>query len=98
MSSSYFVAIRPQSNEHHTIHKEGCPFMPDDRKRIFLGNFHSTFDALSAGKKHFSETDNCRFCSQEHHHEVHSPAVTLNLISAERMTAGWENAFQCCLN
>ena len=39
-AEKYYVAVRPQTNEIHSVHREGCPFMPDDGKRIYLGFFH----------------------------------------------------------
>ena len=103
MSTTYFVAVRPQSNEHHTVHKEGCPFMPDDSKRIYLGHFQSPGDALNAGKRHFDKSDSCRFCSKEHHADVHKdsfrePSVPINILSIDRVAASWESALQCGVN
>jgi hypothetical protein len=77
--------------------------MPDDNKRIFLGNFQSMFDALNAGKKHFLKSNSCRFCSKDHDSDVHSRtffnnAVPLTLANLDRLTTSLENALQCCIN
>lgn len=103
MLTTYFVAIRPQSNEHHTVHKEGCPFMPDDSKRIYLGDFSSSGDALNAGKRHFTKSDSCRFCSQDHHSEdcnriFMESALPLSLMTLNKFAAGLDNTMLCCLN
>ena len=103
MPVTYFVAIRPQSNEHHTVHKEGCPFMPDDSKRIKLGEFKSAFDALNEGKSHFKMSDSCRFCSGEHHSDVNKntyPQLFLpeSLLTLEKLANNWDSALQCCVN
>ncbi len=41
MVAKYYVAVRPSTNENHTVHKDGCPFLPDADKRIYLGDFNS---------------------------------------------------------
>ncbi|HLN19774.1 MAG TPA: hypothetical protein VK213_01705 [Bacteroidales bacterium] len=61
----YYVATRPQTDEIHSIHKEGCPFMPESEKRIYLGMFPSGNDAGIIGKEYFTNTCGCRFCSKE---------------------------------
>jgi hypothetical protein len=65
----YYVAIRPQTNDHHIVHKEDCPFLPDDNKRIFLGTFGSGEDAVRESQKYFIRSNSCRFCSNDHHKE-----------------------------
>lgn len=103
MPVTYFVATRPQSNEHHTVHKEGCPFMPDDSKRIKLGQFKSTFDALNEGRRHYTKSDSCRFCSKEHHSDVHKytfPEILLpeRLLTIDKLANTWESALQSSVN
>jgi hypothetical protein len=66
MNSKYYVAVRPQTNDHHAVHKEGCPFLPDDEKRIYLGTFNSGKDAMRESQRHFVKTKGCLFCSKEH--------------------------------
>jgi hypothetical protein len=75
MVTKYYVAIRPQTNDYHSVHKENCPFLPDDKKRIYLGQFDSGHDAIKEGKRHFDKTKCCLFCLKEHYHEVIKPAV-----------------------
>jgi len=69
MISKYYVAIRPQTNKHHAVHKEDCPFLPDAGKRIYLGMFNSDKDALTEGQRHFIRTKCCLFCSKEYQPE-----------------------------
>lgn len=66
MASKYFVAIRSQVNDNHAVHKEGCPFLPDDKKRIYLGVFASGKDAVKESHRHFNRTNGCIFCLKEH--------------------------------
>jgi hypothetical protein len=65
MVAKYYVAVRPQINENHAVHKEGCPFLPDDNKRIYLGKFSSDQAAIKESKHHFTMTKCCIFCSKE---------------------------------
>jgi hypothetical protein len=62
----YYLALRPQTNEYHSVHKEGCPFMPDDSGRIYLGIFASGEDAGAESRKVFPKSCQCRFCSVSH--------------------------------
>lgn len=66
MAAKFFVVIRPQVNDNHAVHKEGCPFLPDDKKRIYLGVFASAKDAVKESHRHFNKTNGCIFCSKEH--------------------------------
>jgi hypothetical protein len=65
MEANYYISVRPRINETHSVHKEGCPFMADDDKRIFLGTFRSGREALNAGRLHFLNSATCPFCSKE---------------------------------
>lgn len=103
MTAKYYLAIRPQTNEHHAVHKEGCPFLPDDEKRIYLGAFNSGQDAVGESKRHFIRTNSCQFCSKEHkvHDElpVFHKWVVKDLISAEPQTSlSYYQNLICCLN
>jgi hypothetical protein len=70
MVAKYYVVIRPQTNERHIVHKEGCPLLPEDEKRIYLGLFFSCHLAISEGQKHFSKTGICPFCLKEYHYKM----------------------------
>jgi hypothetical protein len=72
----YYVSVRPQTNELHTVHKEDCPFMPDDNKRIYLGTFGSGEDAAREGQKHFVRSIKCQFCSKDHNHDRREPVLS----------------------
>lgn len=103
MSAKYFIGIRPQTNEHHTVHKDGCPFLPDTGLRIYLGIFQSPHDAINEGRRHFNKSGSCLFCSKEHHSHERKPVfaempVLGNLLSPDRLPVTWESAFQCCVN
>jgi hypothetical protein len=64
-AKKYYVATRPQTNHIHSIHSEGCPFMPDDNKRIYLGAYSSVDDARREGRKYYQSSCACRFCLKD---------------------------------
>jgi hypothetical protein len=76
MVAKYYVVIRPQTDENHAVHKEDCPFLPENEKRIYLGMFGSCEEAIREGKRHFPRTNHCRFCSKEHQTESKEPVLS----------------------
>lgn len=65
MTDKYYIATRPTTNEDHSIHKEGCPFMPAKEKRIYLGIFNTSGAAADEGRNYFDKSQKCRFCCHE---------------------------------
>jgi hypothetical protein len=65
MDAKYYVAVRPQTNDYHSVHKEGCPFLHNDSKKIYLGIFRSGLDAIKESRNSFARTENCYFCCRE---------------------------------
>ena len=61
----YYVNNKAQSNGDHEVHKEGCSYMPGDRK--YLGNFTNCKDAVTEAKKTYSSSDGCYWCSNSCH-------------------------------
>ncbi len=60
--------------------------MPEKDKRIFLGVFSSGKDALNEGTIHFRNSECCRFCLKEEHHENRELVFT-EIESAINLTA-----------
>lgn len=99
MIAKYYVAVRPQTNELHAVHKEGCPFLPDDEKRIYLGVFNSVRDAIREGQQHFYNTNSCLFCSEEHKTYGNKPIPYKRVIPAEpQISLSFNHNLLCCLN
>ena len=103
MGSKYYVAIRPQTNEYHAVHKEDCPFLPEEEKRICLGMFKSCKDAVREGQRHFSRVISCRFCIKEHLPQNKKPVVygmqvEENFISSDRLKIAWDSVLQYSVN
>jgi hypothetical protein len=65
MTDKYYIAIRPTTKEDHSIHKEGCPFMPEKDKRIYLGLFKTSGDAAEEGSNYFNKSKKCQFCCHD---------------------------------
>ena len=101
MISKYYVAIRPQTNEHHAVHKEGCPFLPDYKKRIYLGAFNLDRNAVREGQRHFNKTNSCLFCLKEHkahrEHPMHyKPANKgIILVESQKSLSYYQNLISC---
>jgi len=41
MMTKYFICTRAGKDGIHIVHREGCPFLPEPAKRLYLGIFHS---------------------------------------------------------
>jgi len=103
MVAKYYVAVRPRTNENHAIHKEDCPFLPDDDKRIYLGDYNSGRDAVREAKKYFIKTDSCQFCSKEPRLHEEQPVLHKQFIKGiiseeiQKELSYYQNLV-CCLN
>jgi hypothetical protein len=65
--SRYYVNKNAQENGDHEVHTTGCSFMPDDSNRIYLGNFSSCGPAVREARKHYSQVNGCKYCSEACH-------------------------------
>lgn len=98
-AKKYYVATRSQINEFHTIHMKGCPFMPDDNKRIYLGTFVSGEDASLEARKFYPKITPCRFCLKEaEKHAVITGTFKSLIPSPEQLTSFAGSAMLCFLN
>ena len=61
----YYVRISPGLTGIHSVHKKGCPFVPDIANRIPLGRFNSCKEALIEARKYFQLVDGCNFCNKD---------------------------------
>jgi hypothetical protein len=101
--AKYYVAVRPQTNDHHAVHKEGCPFLSENDKRIFLGKFGSGRDAIKESRLHFKNTECCLFCSKEikifNNEQVPFNLTNEDMIAKElRMPVSFHQSLLCCVN
>jgi hypothetical protein len=101
--AKYYVAVRPQTNDHHSVHKEGCPFIYENENRIYLGKFGSGKDAIKESRLHFKKTECCIFCSKEIK-IFNNEQVPLNLTNADmipkelRMPVSYHQSLLYCVN
>ena len=65
MVSKYYVSARPQTNDYHPVHKDGCPFLSDNEYIIDFGLFSSDKEAALESQNYFTKTVCCRFCMKE---------------------------------
>ena len=103
MYAKYYVAVRPQTNDLHAIHREECPFLPDDGKRIYLGSFKSGNEAVTKGHLHFERTEGCLFCCKENTLSTETQDVLqladINTgLSGLQIPVSVQQSMFCCLN
>lgn len=100
MDSKYYVAIRPQTNDNHAVHKDGCPFMPDDGKRIYLGEFSSGHRAVEKSLDNFDRSTGCLFCCKETSEKPHVHNYSDKPIALKRLQlpVTHEQSMFCCMN
>jgi hypothetical protein len=101
MNSKYYIAVRPRTNENHPVHKDGCPFLTDDDKRIYLGSFGSAREALKEGELLFDKVNSCSFCCKEAKKpvEVKEYRYVIEMVPVE--VQGQSDFYQgmfCCVN
>jgi hypothetical protein len=103
MTGKYFISTSPRISGSHTVHRQGCPFLPEPGRRISLGVFQSSQEAVKEGRNYFGRADNCPFCSKEDN-EMKRKAFAIrqadpDLISSARMKkVPWVNLMFCSLS
>jgi hypothetical protein len=103
MDAKYFVVVKPQTNDHHSIHKEGCPFLPDKDRSIYLGKFSSGMEAVKESHIHFKKTKCCIFCSKEieivSNENLPFDITSSDMVSKElRVPGSFHQSHLCCVN
>ena len=61
----FYVRIKPSLKVTNTVHKKGCPFMPEIDNRIPLGRFSHCKDAVKEASGYFLRVNSCYFCNKE---------------------------------
>ncbi len=86
---SFYMVKRPGLNDLHSVHMDGCPFLPAESKRIFLGRFMSLSDARNEGNKYHSNNCGCRFCNPGMQSNNKKTATDFNLSIMNFQTSGF---------
>lgn len=63
----YYVNKNTQSNGDHEVHDEHCKYLPSAENRIYLGEFSNCKDAVKEAKKHYTQVNGCKTCSNDCH-------------------------------
>jgi len=63
----YYVCTHPQTNGNHEIHRDGCPEMPSQKYRTYLGDYASCKPAANKAKASYPHINGCTTCSPECH-------------------------------
>lgn len=61
----YYVNNDAQSNGDHEVHKDGCAWMPSNKK--YLGDHSSCYTAVAEAKKTYRTANGCKHCSTQCH-------------------------------
>jgi hypothetical protein len=101
--AKYYVAVRPQTNDHHSVHRQGCPFLSGNEKMIYLGKFSLGRDAIKASRFHFKKTECCLFCSREikifNNEQPAFDLINGDIIAKElQRPVSFHQSLLCCVN
>lgn len=61
----YFVTMNQHAGDEHEVHKDGCPYMPANEQRLYLGEFVDGLAALEEARKYYPKAIACRWCCPE---------------------------------
>jgi len=77
----YYVRIKPQLNGFNAVHKENCPFLQDSNKKLYLGEYSSSNEAIMEAKGYFPKSKGCLFCTSERVTETNNFLLEWNMVS-----------------
>ena len=61
----YYVGRKAQDDGNHEVHQTGCPLMPTETKRLYLGAFDSCVPAVEEATKTYPRSTGCYRCSND---------------------------------
>ena len=79
--AKYFVRIKPQFTGFNAVHKENCPFLDETTRKIYLGEFASSKDAIVEAQRFFLFSKGCTYCMQTRAIEINKFALEWNMVS-----------------
>ncbi|ADU69293.1 hypothetical protein [Pantoea sp. At-9b] len=62
MELYYYVDKYAGYNDNHVVHATGCPFLPPDSARRFLGTFYTANAAIQQARKFYPSALGCEHC------------------------------------
>ena len=62
MALFYYVDKHAGYNNNHVVHAKGCPFLPADPARRFLGTFYASNAAIQQARKFYPGAMGCEHC------------------------------------
>lgn len=62
---SYYVESVSQENGHHLVHKDGCDWIPQEKNKVYLGEFKCCEEAIEEAQDLFNDLDRCIQCLTE---------------------------------
>jgi hypothetical protein len=78
----YFLNKRSLPECGYLVHEENCPFLPEENDRLYLGNYNSGHDAISAARKIIPKANLCYYCNGTHQNvQKHPDEIQLYLIN-----------------
>ncbi|MFT6068957.1 MAG: hypothetical protein ACJAT2_003617 [Bacteriovoracaceae bacterium] len=61
-TNRFFIHKASATNTDQRVHKAGCPKMPLEKHRVFLGGFNSTRAAINEAKESYPDAKGCEIC------------------------------------
>lgn len=61
----YFVSTKVTIKGVHTVHKDGCMYMPNVTQRNYLGLFLTAKEAVKVACHNFQNAKACNHCLEE---------------------------------
>jgi hypothetical protein len=63
----YYVNDNAQANGDHEVHEDGCSWLALTKSTTYLGVHDNCRSAVREAKKHYTQTNGCKFCSPACH-------------------------------
>lgn len=63
----YYVNDQAQPNGDHEVHTSTCAHLPSPSHRVDLGEFASCWNAVSAARRHYTQSNGCVHCAAPCH-------------------------------
>lgn len=65
--ANYYVNKNTDTQGDHEVHEQACPWLPEEKNRIYLGNYENCKDAVKEAKRYYSKVNGHKYCSESCH-------------------------------